>query len=122
MGSLVIKNSLLPTGLDHTRNLAIQGELAEAQAADAELAQEAARPPAAPAAVAVAAAQLGSFLLLGLGQFYILGDLGGCSHSCEFSYCRNGIPMLRSKDSPSASVRAVVVIEIFIPLVLSTLA
>src|SRR5271157_2567111 len=36
-------------------------------------------------------------------------------------YCRNGIPMWRSSATPSASVRAVVVMEMFIPLVLSTL-
>src|SRR5579871_1367637 len=52
MGSLVIRSSL-PAGLDHARNFAVQCELAEAQAAHAELAQKCARPAAAPAAVAV---------------------------------------------------------------------
>src|ERR1039457_4561979 len=37
-------------------------------------------------------------------------------------YCRNGIPICLSSARPSASVRAVVVMEIFIPLVFSTLA
>jgi len=37
-------------------------------------------------------------------------------------YCRNGIPMARSSATPSASVRALVVIEMFMPLVFSTLA
>src|ERR1039458_5599137 len=37
-------------------------------------------------------------------------------------YCRNGIPICFSSARPSASVRAVVVMEIFIPLVFSTLA
>src|SRR6185369_2697090 len=44
---------LLPARLDHARDLAVEGELAEAQATNAELAQERARPAAAPAAVAV---------------------------------------------------------------------
>src|SRR3954471_17470014 len=48
----------LPARLDHARNLAIEGDLAEAQAANAELAQKRARPSAAPAAVAVPALQL----------------------------------------------------------------
>src|SRR5690349_7792328 len=43
----------LPARLDHAWNLAVQGELAEAQAANAELAQERARPAAAPATVPV---------------------------------------------------------------------
>jgi len=36
-------------------------------------------------------------------------------------YCRNGIPIWRSSAKPSASVLAVVVMEMFIPLVFSTL-
>src|SRR5271157_4688572 len=56
MGSLVI-NLLpwpgLPARLGHAGNLAVQSQLAETQAADAELAQIAARPSAAPAAIAV---------------------------------------------------------------------
>ena|SRR5271168_5593198 len=35
-------------------------------------------------------------------------------------YCRKGIPMFLSSAIPSASLLAVVVIEIFIPMVLST--
>ena len=37
-------------------------------------------------------------------------------------HCLNGIPIWRNNAKPSASVRAVVVIEMFMPLVLSTLA
>ena len=40
----------------------------------------------------------------------------------SFLYCRNGIPICFSSARPSASVRAVVVMEMFMPLVLSTLA
>src|SRR5208283_1170677 len=91
MGSLVINLLILagparsvpcssPTGLDHAGDLAIQGELAEAQAAHAELAQESARPAAAPAAVAVFAPQPRRLGLDGLLQLVILGDFRGCSH------------------------------------------
>src|SRR5664279_4181255 len=55
----------LPTGLRHAGYLAIQGELPEAQAAYAELAQEPARAPAAPAAVTMPALQLGRLSLPG---------------------------------------------------------
>src|ERR1039457_2283341 len=51
MGSLVIILLLhfLPASLGHTRNLAIEGELAEAEAANSELAQERAWPSTSPA-------------------------------------------------------------------------
>src|SRR5215469_13555244 len=39
----------------------------------------------------------------------------------SFSYCRNGMPMWRRSARPSASVFAVVVMEMFIPFTLSTL-
>src|SRR5690349_19544750 len=60
MGSviMILLLRLLPTGLDDARDLAVQRELAEAQPADAELAQKTARPAAAPAAVAVTGRQL----------------------------------------------------------------
>src|SRR5579862_2458341 len=86
MGSVVIKllwlaaGSVLPTGLNHARNLAIERELPEAQAADAELAQKGAGAPAAPAAVPVAALQLGRLRLLGFFQSEVFGDFGGRSH------------------------------------------
>ncbi len=40
---------------------------------------------------------------------------------CSLLYCRNGIPINRNSDMASASVDAVVVMQIFIPFVLSTL-
>src|SRR5215467_8254124 len=125
MGSLVIVLLLefLPTGLGHAGDLAIQSELAEAQAADAELAQKRPRPPAAPAAVAVAALQLRRLRLACLLQLQIFRDFGGCGHFLILflAYCRNGIPICFNSDRPSASVPAVVVMQIFMPLVLSTL-
>src|SRR5262249_16023358 len=60
MGSLIITVllGLLPTRLDYSRDLAVEGELPEAQPAHAELSQIAPRASAAPAAVTVLAAQL----------------------------------------------------------------
>src|SRR5450755_682295 len=92
IGSLVIVLLLpfLPASLGHTRNLAIQGELAEAEAANSELAQECARPSTSPAAVPVAAwqlfdsglvrglSQLGG--LAGLVQLYVFRNFCGCGH------------------------------------------
>src|SRR5471032_2650849 len=67
MGSLVIFLLLgarfSPTGLGHAWNLAVQGELAETQAANAELPQKRARTAAAPAAVPAPAGELGRLVL-----------------------------------------------------------
>src|SRR5215470_16978779 len=59
MGSLIISVllGLLPTRLDHSRDLAVERELPETQPAHSELAQIPARAPTAPAPVAVLAAQ-----------------------------------------------------------------
>src|SRR5436309_1704012 len=70
----------LPTGLGHARNLAVERELAEAQAADAELAQERPRTPAAPAAIAMPALQLRRLRFPRLFEFDIFRDFGGCGH------------------------------------------
>src|SRR3954451_7651552 len=92
IGSLVIVLLLqfLPASLGHTRNLAIQRELAEAEAANSELAQERARPSAAPATVPVAARQFGDSRLLfgfsllgclaGLVQLDVFRNFCGCGH------------------------------------------
>src|SRR5947209_2265232 len=85
IGSLVmLYDSFLPTGLDDAGDLAIQGELPEAETANAEFAEEAARPSAAPAAIAVPAAELRRLLHLRLEEFYVLGDLGGSGHTFSF--------------------------------------
>src|SRR6476620_2837778 len=92
IGSLVIVLLLhfLPASLGHTRNLAIQGELAEAEAANSKLAQKRARPSTTPAAVPVAAwelfdsglvrslSQLGG--LASLVQLYVFRNFCGCGH------------------------------------------
>src|ERR1700691_105152 len=130
IGSLVIPALQLilwlsPARLCDAGNFPVQRQLAEAQPADAELAQKGARPSAAPATVAVLAVvqpwRLGG---AGLFQFQIFGSLGGGGHISILSlpYCRNGMPICFNKAMPSASVRAEVVMEIFIPLVFSTLA
>src|SRR6185312_423223 len=87
MGSLVIflllhlihqaarSRAALPTRLDHAGNLAVQGELAETEAANTEFAQERARPSAAPAAVAVPALELGGLGPAGLLQFQVFCNL-----------------------------------------------
>src|ERR1022692_1401282 len=126
----------LPARLRHARNLTVQRELAEAQTADAEFAQKSAWAPASPAAVAVPALKFRRLFPPFNVQLQILGNLCGGGHylkSCSLSLavasprsrephcCRNGIPICLSRASPSASVRAVVVMEMFIPLVLSTL-
>jgi hypothetical protein len=82
MGSLVIILLLrfLPTRLDYSRDLAIQSELTEAQAANAELAQIAARTATAPASVAVPALQFGRLRPARFIQFLIFGDFCGSSH------------------------------------------
>src|SRR5450432_2577078 len=79
-----------PTRLGHARNLAVQGELAEAQAANTELAQKRARTAAAPAAVTVPACKLGSLRLrarqhAGGFQFDIFRNLGSGGHNFRFS-------------------------------------
>src|ERR1017187_3131442 len=135
IGSLVIVLLLhfLPASLGHTRNLAIEGELAEAEAANSKLAQERPRPSTTPAPVPVPARQLGdSGLFLGLSQLgcpadlvqlYVFRNFCGCGHLLILLpyAARNGIPICFNSARPSASVRAVVVMQMFIPLVLSTL-
>jgi hypothetical protein len=95
MGSLVISLLLpLPASLDHTGDLAIQGELPEAQTADAELAQVSARPPAAPAAVAMPALELGRLCLPRQFQLQIFRDFAVVAMLLVSPiYCRNGIPI-----------------------------
>src|SRR5579862_6685192 len=129
IGSLVIPAlqlflSVSPAGLDHTGDLPVQRQLAETQPADAELAQKSAGPAAAPAAVTVFAAQPGRLRAHGLFQFQVFGFLGGGGHLFfpSLRHCRNGMPICFSSARPSASVRALVVMEIFIPLVFSTFA
>src|SRR5437764_12717733 len=112
IGSLVIVLLLhfLPASLGHTRNLAIQGELAEAAAANSELAQECAGPSTTPAAVPVTALKFGRLGLAGLVQLYVFRNFCGRGHLVILPYAaRNGIPICFSSARPSASVRAVVV-------------
>src|SRR5579872_1637551 len=127
MGSVIIVREFppveLPARLDDTRDFAGQSELPEADAAQIELAQIAARPAAAEAAVSLAAAQFRCLGGLRFGEPQILDDLGSGSHVFFLihSYCRNGMPRCFKSARPSASVLAVVVMQTFIPRALSTL-
>src|SRR5688572_13641002 len=84
MGSLSIvflpSSRQLPTGFGHPGDFAVQRQAAETEAAHPVLAQECARTPATPTTVAVPAAELRFFRLLGLGQLDIFGDFGGGCH------------------------------------------
>src|SRR5882762_3437094 len=59
MGSVIISGALLPGCLDQSRNLPLQRELAQTDAAQLEAAEEGARTPAQRAAVVLAHAKLG---------------------------------------------------------------
>src|SRR5580700_1106952 len=91
IGSLVIAAlqrflSLSPARLGDAGDFPVQRQLAEAQPADAELAQKGARPAAAPAAVAVLGiVQTRRFRSAGLFQFQIFGSLGGGGHVLSLS-------------------------------------
>src|SRR5260370_13473946 len=113
----------LPTRLDHAGNFTGQGKLPETDPAQIKFAKIAARTPASKTAIPLPAFE---FQLL-----QSLCDLGCSCHVflvfLEFlnpfpdSYCLNGIPICFNSAKPSASVLAVVVIEMFIPLAFSTL-
>src|SRR3954447_2526368 len=102
-----------PARLRHTGNLARVGEVAQADAAQPELAEHGAR-PSAPATPGVR-------LHLELGLALLLLD------ECLFghSYCpsrRNGNPKAASSPRPSSLVRAVVTIVMSMPRVTSILS
>src|SRR5689334_19491399 len=87
MGSLMLISCLLPARLDHSRDLAAHGDLADLVAPEAELAERAARAARHGAAVAQAHGrgvsrqrlQLGARLLAGVvGGFRILDDGEQC--------------------------------------------
>src|ERR1700693_5679051 len=116
----------LPASLDHAGNLTGESKLPDTDPAQVELPDIAALPPASETPVAKPdchrrRAVLGQHLDLGLLFFR---DLGCSCHVPLFleSYCcLNGIPICFNSASPSASVFAVVTIEIFIPLTFSIL-
>src|ERR1019366_8601039 len=102
IGSLVIwtVTPFLPAGLYNARNLAIEGQLPETQAAHAVFAEESARTSAAPAAVPMTAPELRSLFRMRDGQLYIFGDFGGCCHS-KILFSRL-LPMIGGTAYPSA--------------------
>ncbi len=112
MGSTVIYPASLPARLGHARDLAGERKFPETDPAERKLAQKSARPSAVLAAVAQPT--------LKFRRFLFFSDLRGRSHN-SFTYCRKGIPKWRNSASPSASVRAVVVILMFKPFTFSTL-
>src|SRR5688572_9014859 len=58
IGSVIMMVSSSPARLAHARDLALEGHLAEADAAESELAEEGARPAAAPATIVAAHLEL----------------------------------------------------------------
>ena len=111
---------VLPARLDDARNLSLECQLAEAQAADAELAQVAARPSAELAAVVLPARKLR--LARVFNSF-----CSGCHIYCSvlllaYAAWRNGMPNCRSSARAELSSLAVVTIVMFMPFSLSTFA
>ncbi len=107
-----------------------QRQLAETDPAQVELAKVAARPAAAETAVAVPDLHPRRDVLVGchlarvfssFAIFAVVAMRLSVFLVLSSGYCRNGIPMCFSSARPSASVLAVVVIEIFMPLTFSTL-
>src|SRR5664279_3784587 len=105
---------LLPAALLDARQIALEGELAEAQTAKFKLAHIAPGPAAALATIAV----LGRELRLAR----ILDDFGNLGHRYDLlGYLRKGIPRWPSRARASASFLAVVTKVMFMPFILSTL-
>lgn len=108
---------VLPAGLDHAGDLPGKGQQAEADTAQVKLADISTGTATAETTVPMAAFKL-RFL-------FVLGDLRGSGHVflifVASAYWRNGIPRCFSSATPSASVLAVVVMQIFMPLTFSTL-
>src|SRR5437899_10226986 len=98
-----------PTTLGHSRDVAFQRQLAEAQAAQRELAHVGPRPSAQMAPVAQAN--------LVFRRFVLFRDLRCCGHD---QFWRNGIPMNCNNLRASSSVFAVVTTDTFMPRALST--
>eukprot|EP01022_Parablepharisma_sp_SALTPOND_P023200 TRINITY_DN4827_c0_g1_i2.p1 TRINITY_DN4827_c0_g1~~TRINITY_DN4827_c0_g1_i2.p1 ORF type:complete len:927 (-),score=193.67 TRINITY_DN4827_c0_g1_i2:1921-4701(-) len=115
-GILHRHDALLPARLDHAGDLAPQRHVAEADAADAELAYECPRPSADGAAVVGAHPKLG--LRLGLVSQRRPGQL----FSPPAFQALKGMPSNFSRARPSSSVGAVVTMVMFIPLTLSILS
>src|SRR5271157_1329719 len=130
------RSKILPTRLHDTRDIARQRQLPEAKPAQIELAKVPARAAASPAPVPMTDLELGlshQFCKLRCSRHaYPPAFSAGFSAAFEPSLaaetccrrcasCRNGMPKCRSSASASASLRASVTIEIFMPFVLSTL-
>ena len=101
-----------PARLGHTRQVALEGQLAEADAAQLELPHVAAGPPARPTAVAL------PDLELRLPQ--ALRDRRFSCHGASYLLRAKGIPMPASKACAWSSVGADVVMVMFMPMVPST--
>src|SRR3954469_17579370 len=115
MGSVIVTTAPPPSParLRHAGNLSRMCEVAQADAAQPELAEHGARPPAPPAP--------GVRLHLVLGLALLLLDESLLGHS----YCpsrRNGNPKAESRARPSSLVRAVVTIVMSMPRGVSTLS
>src|SRR6266567_5513589 len=127
----------LPARLDDARNIAPESELPKAQPTHLKLAKEAARPSADPAPVSEANFELGFLQQLRhlratrhsyspawlppASVFSVPPCCVGATVCRRCASCRKGRPRCRNSARPSASLRASVTIEMFMPFALSTL-
>src|SRR6516162_2630239 len=116
-GSVVIRPSL-PAGLHDTGDFALQRQASKTDAAHLKFAEHAARPAANPATVALA--DLVFQLLMRLRDLTRTRHASRLSLTLNPRYGRNGTPSSFNNSRPSSSVRAVVVMVMFMPLILST--
>src|SRR6476660_5932085 len=116
MNQCTPNSSALPATLRHSRDVAVQRQLAEAEAAEGKLPEIGAGP-----AAALAAVPQPDLVLRRLGFF---GDLRSGGHRCPLTCCgydaRKGMPSSCSSLRDSSSVFAVVTTEMFMPRALST--
>ena len=123
---------ILPARLHNARNFSLESERAEAETADAELAQERARTTAELAAVVLAGLELRCFCIFNafcgschIFTLYLTANLfeaDGPGFVNRYAPTRKGIPKLFSRARASLSSFAVVTMVTFIPLSLSTFA
>src|SRR4030065_1951266 len=110
--SLIAILGLLPARFYHAGELTPERQLPETDPAELELAVIGSRPPASRASVVLPDAKLRGPLRLRDDRFF-------CHSFCSRErQARNGIPRRRRRSSPSSSLRAVVTVVMFIPLIL----
>ena len=119
----LLTTETLPARLDDAGNFSLERQRAEAQTANAELAQETARPPAELAPVVLAAAELRLprvFHPFCSGCHKSSNPLMRSARLRAYAPCRNGIPKCFNSAFAWLSSAAVVTIVIFMPFIFST--